>query len=47
VKNFLLIRLQLGDVARHLLLTGRELGCELFDGLAYGCQTERKPLKIG
>ena len=47
MQNFLLVRLQLGDIAPHLLLTGRELGCELVDTLAYRCQTERKLSHIG
>jgi hypothetical protein len=42
VKNFLLVRLHLRDVACHLLLNSRELGCELVNTLAYRCETERK-----
>jgi hypothetical protein len=47
VKNFLLVRLQLCDVAPHLLLTGHHLGCELVDALAHRSENERKPLQIG
>jgi hypothetical protein len=47
VQNLLLVRLQLGDIAPHLPLTGRKLGCELINTLAYRCQTERKLLHIG
>ena len=47
MQNFLLIRLQLGDIAPHLLLTGRELGCEQVNTLSYRCETERKLLHIG
>jgi hypothetical protein len=47
VQNFLLVRLQLGDVARHLPLTGCELDCELLDALAHRGETERKLSQIG
>ena len=47
MQNLLLVRLQLGDIASHLPLTGRELGCEQVDTLAYRCQTERKLFQIG
>ena len=47
MQNFLLVRLQLGDIAPHLPLTGLELGCELVNTLAYRCQTECKLLQIG
>ena len=41
MKNFLLIRLQLGDIAAHLPLTGCELGCELIDTLSGGRPTSQ------
>ena len=47
MQNFLLVCLQLGDIAIHLLLTGRELGCELVNTLAYRCETESKLFQIG
>ena len=47
MQNFLLVRLQLGDIAPHLPLTGLEVGRELVDTPAYRCQTERKLLHIG
>jgi hypothetical protein len=47
VQNFQLVRLQLGDIAPHLPLTGLELGCKLVNTLAYPCETERKLLHIG
>jgi hypothetical protein len=47
VQNRLLVRLQLGNIAAHLALTGRELGCEQVNTLAYRCHTERKLLQIG
>jgi hypothetical protein len=47
VQNFLLVHLQLGDIAPRLPLTGLELGCELVNTLAYRCQTECKLLQIG
>ena len=47
VQNFQLVRLQLGDIAPHLPLTGLELGCELVNTLAYRCETEREVFKLG
>jgi len=34
-KNLLLLRMQLGDVARHLFLAGNELGGEMVDTLPH------------
>jgi hypothetical protein len=42
MQNFLPVRLQFGDITPHLLLTGRELGGELVNTLAYRRETERK-----
>ena len=46
MENLLRICLQLGDVAFHLPLTGRELSCELINTLAYRCDTQRKLFQI-
>jgi len=46
MQNFLLVRLQLGDIAPHLLPTGRELGCQLVNTLAHRCEAERKLLRL-
>jgi hypothetical protein len=46
VQNLLLVRLQLGNIAPHLPPTGRELGCEQLNTLAYRCQIECKLLHI-
>ncbi len=47
VENFLLVRLQFCDIGTHLLLSGRELGRELVNPLAYRCETKRKLLHVG
>lgn len=47
MQNFLLVRLQLDDIAPHLLLSGCELGCEQVNTLTCRCETERKLLHIG
>jgi hypothetical protein len=44
VPNFLLVRLQLGDIAPHLLLSGRELACEQVNILAY--YTQLRPVIV-
>ena len=47
VQNFLPVRLQLGDIAPRLLLTGRDLADEQVNTLAHCCKTQRKLLQIG
>jgi hypothetical protein len=47
VQNFLFVRLQLSDVAPHLLLIGSQLGCELVNTLADRCETECKLFHLG
>jgi hypothetical protein len=47
VQNFLPVRLQFGDIAPRLLLTGRDLAGEQVNTLAHRCETECKPLHIG
>jgi len=47
VQNLLLVRMQLGNIAAHLAPTGRELGREQVNTLAYCCHTDRKLLQVG
>ena len=47
VQNVLPVRLQFGDIAPRLLLTGRDLAAEQINTLAHRCETQRKLLQIG
>ena len=46
MQNFLFVRLQLGDIISHLLLTGRKLDGELLNAMAYHCEIQRKLCQI-